>query len=61
MKKHVNYEEYTKAPVSPRALPNGAFSDMSIQQIAEQLGYSTTGSFSRAFKKIEKVTPTFCR
>ncbi|NLU36152.1 MAG: helix-turn-helix domain-containing protein [Clostridiales bacterium] len=41
--------------------PNGAFSDMSIQQIAEQLGYSTTGSFSRAFKKIEKVTPTFCR
>ena len=37
------------------------FSDMSIQQVSEQVGYSTVGSFSRAFKSIEKVPPTYYR
>ena len=37
------------------------FSDMSIHQISEQMGYSTLASFSRAFKNIEKVPPTYYR
>jgi AraC-like DNA-binding protein len=37
------------------------FTDMSITEIAENLGYSSVHSFSRAFKKIDGEKPTYFR
>lgn len=38
-----------------------SFTSMSITQIAEQLGFSSTNAFSRTFAKEEGVPPTFYR
>lgn len=37
------------------------FTDYSITEIAEHFGFNSIHSFSRAFKKIDKVTPSFYR
>lgn len=37
------------------------FTDLSMNEIAEKLGFQSIYSFSRAFKKQEKVPPTFYR
>ena len=37
------------------------FSDKAIGQIAEQIGYQSVFAFSRAFKSVEKVAPSFYR
>lgn len=38
-----------------------SFTSMSITQIAELLGFSSTNAFSRTFAKEEGVPPTFYR
>jgi AraC-like DNA-binding protein len=37
------------------------FTDLSMNEIAEKLGFQSIYSFSRAFKKLEKVPPSFYR
>lgn len=44
-----------------KAKENIQFTSLSITEIAEKLGFQNICSFSRAFKKQEKVPPTFYR
>lgn len=37
------------------------FTDLTITEIAEQMGYTSVHSFSRSFKKIDKVAPSYYR